>query len=174
MFTGLFACYKFIYHFPFTGLASIAKVLIAMQDGVLPPNLHYTAPNPEIPALTDGRLRVVTECTRWNGGYVAVNSFGFGGANVHVLLKSYPKERQSAHPASLVKRLLTHCSRTEEGLEHMFRKVHQISTNIDAQALLQESADTSPSTHSYRGYTILNTENEVQDIQVTSPCHRIL
>lgn len=33
-------------------------------------------------------LQVVSENTLWPGGYAAVNSFGFGGANVHVLLRS--------------------------------------------------------------------------------------
>lgn len=31
---------------------------------------------------------MVSENTPWPGGYAAVNSFGFGGANVHVLLRS--------------------------------------------------------------------------------------
>lgn len=30
----------------------------------------------------------MSENTPWPGGYAAVNSFGFGGANVHVLLRS--------------------------------------------------------------------------------------
>ena len=64
------------------------QVLISMEEKQLPPNLHYNTPNTDIPALTDGRLHVVTEPTQWNGGYTAINSFGFGGANVHVILNS--------------------------------------------------------------------------------------
>jgi len=37
---------------PCSGLASIAKVLIAMERGVIPKNLHYNEPNPYIPGLT--------------------------------------------------------------------------------------------------------------------------
>lgn len=33
-------------------------------------------------------MQVVSENTPWAGGFAAVNSFGFGGANVHVLLRS--------------------------------------------------------------------------------------
>ena len=62
-----------------------------MEEKQLPPNLHFNTPNPDIPALVDGRLKVVTERTPWNGGCVAINSFGFGGANVHVILKSFEK-----------------------------------------------------------------------------------
>lgn len=43
---------------PASGLCSIAKVLIAMERGLIPPNLHYNEPNPYIPGLVDGRLKV--------------------------------------------------------------------------------------------------------------------
>ena len=43
---------------PASGLCSVAKVLIAMESGVIPPNLHYQEPNADIPALSDGRLQV--------------------------------------------------------------------------------------------------------------------
>lgn len=73
---------------PASGLCSIVKVLLAMQRREIAGNLHFTSPNTEIPALSDGRIKVVSENTPWPGGYAAVNSFGFGGANVHVLLRS--------------------------------------------------------------------------------------
>ena len=41
-----------------SGLAGLAKVLIAMNEGVIPGNLHFHKPNPYIPALVDGRFKV--------------------------------------------------------------------------------------------------------------------
>jgi fatty acid synthase len=35
---------------PASGLCSMAKVILAMQEGVLPGNLHFKEPNPDIPA----------------------------------------------------------------------------------------------------------------------------
>jgi fatty acid synthase len=49
---------------PASGLCSVAKVLIAMESGVIPPNLHYEDPNPDIPALSDGKLQV--NCVKHN------------------------------------------------------------------------------------------------------------
>ena len=46
---------------PAAGLCGVAKVILAMQRGSLPGNLHYSNPNPLIPGLMDGRLKVVTE-----------------------------------------------------------------------------------------------------------------
>lgn len=43
---------------PASGLAGMAKVLLSMQHGTLPPNLHFVSPNPDIPGLSDGRLQV--------------------------------------------------------------------------------------------------------------------
>jgi fatty acid synthase len=39
---------------------AIAKVLIAMQTGQIPPNIHYKQPSPTVPALVKNRLKVST------------------------------------------------------------------------------------------------------------------
>lgn len=43
---------------PASALCAVIKVLVAMECRLLPPNLHYNIPNPDIPALVDGRLTV--------------------------------------------------------------------------------------------------------------------
>lgn len=45
---------------PASALSAVIKVLVAMECRLLPPNLHYNIPNPDIPALVDGRLTVST------------------------------------------------------------------------------------------------------------------
>lgn len=49
---------------PASGLCSIAKVLIAMEAGVIPANLHFNEPNPDLPGLFDGRLKVLNCCIK--------------------------------------------------------------------------------------------------------------
>lgn len=44
---------------PASGLCSIAKILIAMEAGMIPANLHFKEPNKDIAALNDGRLKVM-------------------------------------------------------------------------------------------------------------------
>lgn len=43
---------------PASGLCSITKVIIAMESGFIPPNLHFSTPREGIPAFTEGRLKV--------------------------------------------------------------------------------------------------------------------
>ncbi|MEQ0565628.1 beta-ketoacyl synthase N-terminal-like domain-containing protein [Amycolatopsis sp. NEAU-NG30] len=72
------------------GIAGLIKVVLAMTHGTLPPQLHFTAPNPHI-AFDDLRVKVVTEPTPWprhSGRATAgVSAFGFGGTNAHVVLE---------------------------------------------------------------------------------------
>ncbi|CAH1979648.1 unnamed protein product [Acanthoscelides obtectus] len=44
-----------------SGMGSLAKVVLALETGIIPPNINFNAPNPKIPALIEGRLQVVTE-----------------------------------------------------------------------------------------------------------------
>ena len=71
-----------------TGLAALAKIIIASEHKTIPANLHYNKPNPEITGLSDGRLHVVSQTTKWQGGLTAIKHFGFGGANVHAVLNT--------------------------------------------------------------------------------------
>jgi len=43
---------------PASGLAALAKVLVAMHDHAIPANLHFNQPNPAISGLLDGRLKI--------------------------------------------------------------------------------------------------------------------
>ncbi|HEX8112782.1 MAG TPA: beta-ketoacyl synthase N-terminal-like domain-containing protein, partial [Kofleriaceae bacterium] len=77
-----------------SGAAGLIKAALAVQRGAIPATLHQVNPNPHIP-FDDLKLRVVNELTPWpdTGGEArraAVNSFGFGGTNAHVILESAP------------------------------------------------------------------------------------
>lgn len=58
----------------------------------------------------------------FNGGYVALNSFGFGGANAHVLLKSNPKPKIGPISTN-VPRLISVSGRTENAVNNMLKNV---------------------------------------------------
>lgn len=74
------------------GAASLAKVIMAFQHNVIPPNINYAGPSPFIP-FEQARLKVVdepTEFPRYSGvATVGISGFGFGGTNAHVVLQEY-------------------------------------------------------------------------------------
>lgn len=63
----------------------------------------------------------------FDGGYVALNSFGFGGVNVHVLLKPNPKSKTTPILNNTT-RLVVVSGRTEEAVNNMLKHVHRLYT----------------------------------------------
>ena len=74
---------------PVSGLAGLLKASLALEHDLLPPSLHATVLNPDIP-FTKLNLSVVTAplaIPRGRGErFAGVNSFGFGGTNAHIVL----------------------------------------------------------------------------------------
>lgn len=72
------------------GVAGVIKTALAIHRGQIPGNLHFREPNPHID-FGGLNLRVPTALDRWPAAegetrLAGVNSFGFGGANAHVVL----------------------------------------------------------------------------------------
>src|SRR5699024_7044910 len=77
---------------PSSGFCSLAKVLIAMETGLIPPNIHLKKIKRGMLGFEEGRLIPVTEITKLkNEGFIGINNFGFGGNNCHLLLKNFNK-----------------------------------------------------------------------------------
>lgn len=109
---------------PASGLCSVAKVIIAMESGFIPPNINFKIPRQDITAFHNGRINVVAEKTPWNGGLVGINSFGFGGANCHVLLNSNNKSKvNNGLPEDDLPRLVVASGRTEEAVTNILNDV---------------------------------------------------
>src|ERR1700751_3414470 len=75
------------------GVAGLIKGLLVLRHGQIPPSLHFQSPNPNID-LAALKLRVPTALEPFpktdGERIVGINSFGFGGANAHVLLAEPP------------------------------------------------------------------------------------
>lgn len=73
-----------------SGLTSIIKATLCLENDVIPPNIFFKDPNPNIP-FSDANLLVPCEPTPFPAGRtkrVSVNSFGVGGSNGHAILES--------------------------------------------------------------------------------------
>ncbi|OCT62677.1 fatty acid synthase [Xenopus laevis] len=149
---------------PASGLAALAKVILSLEHGVWAPNLHYKTPNPDIPALQEGLVQVVTEPTPVKGGIVGINSFGFGGSNVHIILK--PNEKKPSGVASVeVPRLVLACGRTEKAVETIIQQSREPTADNTFVNLLNDISGIPPSSMPHRGYTLVKTDSDIKEIQ---------
>ena len=73
-----------------SGLTSVIKSVLALENRIIPPSLHCDNPNPAIP-WEASHLSVPSEALSWpesRSERISVNSFGIGGSNAHVVLDS--------------------------------------------------------------------------------------
>nr|AKQ22652.1 malonyl CoA-acyl carrier protein transacylase [Scytonema sp. PCC 10023] len=87
------------------GISGLLKVVLAMKYGCLPKSLHFKEQNPYID-LQQSPFRIIKDRETWqrlrdDAGRelprrAGLSSFGFGGANVHLVLEEYLYEHSEA------------------------------------------------------------------------------
>jgi acyl transferase domain-containing protein/NADPH:quinone reductase-like Zn-dependent oxidoreductase/acyl carrier protein/SAM-dependent methyltransferase len=99
------------------GVAGLIKVVLALQHGSIPPNLHMQNVNPDlhldtIPALVPSTL------TPWPAGkrLAGVSSFGASGTNAHLLVEQAPEIERRSDSDAVTKHLLTLSAKSEAAL----------------------------------------------------------
>ena len=75
------------------GMASLVKVVLSMEHGEIPPQLHFRSLNK---AIQLGSLEVADRLRPWpTGGLAGVSGFGFGGTNAHAIVEAAPPASSS-------------------------------------------------------------------------------
>jgi acyl transferase domain-containing protein len=85
-----------------SGITSIIKTVLALENQIIPPNIKFHKPNPKsefkwqskritayqfLVPFQEAKLQVPVEPTPWpksRAERASINSFGIGGANAHV------------------------------------------------------------------------------------------
>ncbi|KAF9794028.1 hypothetical protein SFRURICE_010511, partial [Spodoptera frugiperda] len=141
---------------PASGLCSIAKMCIAYNTGYIPPNIHFKTPREGVAALAEKRMAVVTEKTPWGRGMSGVNSFGFGGANTHALLKDVARAKvNNGIPSDNLPRLACVSGRTESAVARILDDLGSRTVDVDQIRLLHAIHDDDIAGHDFRGYILL-------------------
>lgn len=113
------------------GVASLIKVVLAMQHEQIPPHLHFKTPNPYIP-WQNLAVKVPTELTPWpveNGQKLAgISCFGMSGTNVHLILESAPSVENSINPenSEMSAHLLALSGKSEQALQDVAKRYIQL------------------------------------------------
>ncbi|MGO9384759.1 MAG: SDR family NAD(P)-dependent oxidoreductase, partial [Mycobacterium sp.] len=85
------------------GIAGLIKVVLSLQHEVLPQNLHFENPSPNIP-WDSLPVRVVDKAIPWQANgrprRAGTSSFGFSGTNAHVLIEEAPPQSAVAEEFS--------------------------------------------------------------------------
>jgi acyl transferase domain-containing protein len=88
------------------GIAALIKTLLAMQNGVIPPNLHLDKLSDRVePFYKDMKIPQVS--TPWPDTHgsvkrASINSFGFGGTNAHAIIETYDPSSRPRSNAGLL------------------------------------------------------------------------
>lgn len=85
-----------------SGLASLIKMVMAFEKGMIPPNFDFQTPNASIP-FKEWKLRVPQSCSEWpsdRARRASINSFGYGGTNGHVVIEDAVYTRSQHHSVS--------------------------------------------------------------------------
>ncbi|KAK5637947.1 hypothetical protein RI129_012242 [Pyrocoelia pectoralis] len=139
---------------PVSGLCSLTKLVLAMENDCFLPNISYSKPKME--ALAAGRMIV-------HNGLMAVNNFGFGGANAHVLLRRNTKLKiKNGIPEDDLPRLVCFSGRNKEAIDAFIADIGQRKLDAEFVRLMHEIFSIPINGHLYRGFTILTKSGIVE------------
>jgi len=141
------------------GVIGVLKAIQVLEHGEVPPALHLDELNPEID-LAGSRLSVPTRPTPLAapaGGrppLAAVSSFGFGGANAHIVLQAPPEPPAGGGPEGVPEGglLLPVSARSQGALAELASRYAGLleDSGPDEAARLCAAAATGRSHHPYR------------------------
>jgi phthiocerol/phenolphthiocerol synthesis type-I polyketide synthase E len=107
------------------GMAGLIKATLALEHKLIPPSLHYSAPNPQID-FANSPFFVNTSLRPWVHNAVhprraGVSAFGTGGTNAHAILEEAPL-REASGP-SRPWQLLTLSAHNTHALDEVSRNL---------------------------------------------------
>ncbi|KPI35158.1 Lovastatin diketide synthase LovF [Cyphellophora attinorum] len=143
-----------------SGLTSIFKAVLALEHGVIPPNIKFNLPNPKI-RFGEAGLIVPVAPTPWpahKARRVSVNSFGLGGSNAHAIIESWSSNSNGAlntAEPSTGSHLIAFSAFRDESLKQMIDQTREyVSKNADSDVNVAYTMNTRRQHRRKRGFTI--------------------
>ncbi len=120
------------------GVSGLIKTILVLERGLIPPTLNFTEPNPAL-NLESSPFYVNSKIQEWKTDrrIAAVNSFGIGGTNAHVVIESYqtPSRAEVEPPGFFGYSILPLSSKTEAGLDSIASDLLQAVSRTPAPRL---------------------------------------
>jgi fatty acid synthase, animal type len=138
-----------------SGMSSLVKSILMFENEKFMPNINLETLRDDCPALSEGRIEIVTEVEDFKGKYIGVNNFGIIGANAHTLLKKNMKEKvDGGLPKDDLPRLVLWSGRTEEAVNAIFDNIARRPLDDEFIALVQNCAVKSSDCNTVRGFGV--------------------
>ncbi|TNH44821.1 type I polyketide synthase [Photorhabdus luminescens] len=123
------------------GVASFIKTILALKYETLPMSCHVTETIPD--SLSDTRFTLIDKSRRWKSDNeirtAGVSSFGIGGTNVHLTVKSIEQPVKRDNERS---ELVILSSKNQQGLAKIASKLHDYIQHADQAPNLTDLAYT--------------------------------
>lgn len=175
-----------------SGLCALTKVALMLENEIIYPGLHYEQPNGNIDSLKEGKLKFVDNRRHLNGKIIPLSCYGFGGANVHAIVRANHKPRieQELDGNNLTwkdddkPRLIIMFGRNEQALNYFFDRLLDTESRETRNCLSEDFltlVDTINSSKidrlmNYRGYLVVDRRSgkkelkrEIQKCELKAP-----
>ncbi|KAF4424085.1 Highly reducing polyketide synthase gloL [Colletotrichum fructicola] len=160
-----------------SGLSSIIKMVLALENSTIPPNINFKTPNTAIP-WERAKLKVPTTPLPWPSDRLeraSVNSFGIGGSNAHVLLESAAcfgvQSSRRVHDRNLRTsnhRLLTFSARHIDSVSRLALDVERyLDRKTQLLGDVAWSLNTRRETHAHRAFCVTDANGPFQMSSIT-------
>ncbi|KAI5632866.1 acyl transferase domain-containing protein [Phthorimaea operculella] len=147
---------------PVASICSITKLCLAYNKGLLPGNLDLGDPL-DIPAIKTGKIEILTNNKRFNGGLTAINSFSHTGADCHLVLKGHIKPKNMNQYKLDIPRLVVVSGRHEKSVEVVFDNLKNQPLDAEFIGMLNDIYQVETPGFTCRGYTILDTSPDLKE-----------
>ncbi|EAW12049.1 putative polyketide synthase [Aspergillus clavatus NRRL 1] len=87
-----------------SGIISLVKILLMMQEGSIPPQASFNSINPALHAVREDMIDIPTKLRPWNADFRAalINNYGASGSNASIVVTQAPKRSSNDSKTSLV------------------------------------------------------------------------
>ncbi|MGK5499107.1 acyltransferase domain-containing protein, partial [Streptomyces sp. URMC 125] len=147
-----------------SGVPGLLKAILVLRHGTVPPTLHSEPLNPRIdfrelnltPTVRTQRVEVAADAV------VGVNSFGFGGANAHVLLGPAPAAGPAPRPPAAGPLPVTASARGPAALAEACGRLAERLEDADASAFygIAHTSSRRRARHEHRTVVLAETARE--------------
>ncbi|MGB0521655.1 MAG: SDR family NAD(P)-dependent oxidoreductase [Flammeovirgaceae bacterium] len=126
------------------GIAGVIKAIQCFRHEIIPAQIHFNQPNPNL-NWKELNVAIPTNQQVWQkNGHprkAGVSSFGFGGANVHLILEEAPQvEKQAKVPTRNVDpELLAFSAKSVDSLKAQISQIQQLSASNPELSISQLS-----------------------------------